>query len=80
MDVIKLKVLKQMGFKEVQPRKHEKEFSYDWLRFKKQEHEIDFTQEYNLKGKATLWYVEFNGFKMTGVNTLKQIKLLIKWL
>jgi len=80
MEVIKLKVLKQMGFKEVQPRCYEEEFSFDWLCFKKNDHVIDFTMEYDLKGKVTLWFVEFNGKKMTRVNTLKQIKLLIRWL
>ncbi len=80
MEIIKLKILKQMGFKSVQPRCYEKEFSFDWLCFKNGEHIIDFTVEYDLKGNVSLWYIEFNGLKMTGVNTLKQIKLLIKWM
>ena len=59
--IIPNKKLIDMGFKKIQKTVHEKEFSYDWMRYSKGNSKLEVTTEYDLNGKPKLQYFDFNG-------------------
>jgi len=71
--------LKELGFKEVQPRCIEEDFYFDWMELKKNDSNLSVTTEFTLKGKFITQYVDFNGETLKGEKmTIEDLKLLIK--
>jgi hypothetical protein len=79
--MITIPQLIKLGFKEVQPRFYELDFSYDWFRLKKNNSILDVTIEYDCNNNFTLQYIEINGEKLEGhFIGIKELKFLIKLL
>lgn len=72
--------LEEYGFKKVQDRFTEEEFSYDLFRLKKGEHQLDCTIEFDLKDKPTKQYFEINGHELKGLIRPYELSLLINML
>jgi hypothetical protein len=64
--ILPIQTLITLGFKEVQPRFKEPEFSYDWHRIIKNHCALDITTEYDLNNKVIHQYIEFNNEKLIG--------------
>ena len=66
LTIIPIKQLLELGFNEVEPRRKEEEFCFDWHRLTKNDCELDVTTEYDLSGKPLLQYIELNTEKLNG--------------
>ena len=64
--IISNQKLKDLGFKKIQPTEHESEFSFDWVRLSKGNSTLEVTTEYDLEGKPTKQYTDFNGETLKG--------------
>jgi hypothetical protein len=64
--ILPIQKILDLGFKQVQPRYKESEFSYNWHKLVKNDCSIDITTEYDLNNKVKLQYIEFNGEKLKG--------------
>lgn len=65
--MIPLYKLEDLGFKKVQDRFFEKEFSYDWFRLKINDFELDCTIEYITGDIPSKQYFELDGKELKGL-------------
>ena len=65
-EIISNQKLKDLGFKKIQNTVREDESSYDWVRFKKNNNILEVTTEYDLNGKPSKQYTDFNGETLKG--------------
>jgi len=77
--VISSPELRELGFREVQPRCIEEDFYYDWMEIRKNDSNLSITHEFTLKGQFLTQIVDFNGETLRGeAVSLEDLKLLIK--
>jgi len=67
VSIISNRKLEEMGFVKKQPTTIEKEFMNDWMMFKKNNCVLEVTTEYDLSGKPTNQYFDFNGQTLKGL-------------
>lgn len=69
----------KLGFEACVEKVQEKEFSFEWYQFKKNDSTLWVTTEYDLEDVVILQYVELNAGKLEGETIgIKELKFLMK--